>query len=461
MKPAMIVDDDAPTRRVLELVIGRMGLDPRSFASPAEALECLRSEHFAVVLTDLRMPEMSGIEFMRELRALDADVPVVVLTAYGTVDAAVQAMKLGALDFVSKPLDAEMIEALVERALEHARRSAENRYLREAHLGGGTVDSIVGDSDVMAGVFDMIQRVASAHSSVLITGETGTGKELVARSIHRLSSRSSKLFVPLNCSAIPADLLESELFGHVKGAYSGAHADRIGKFEAADGGTLFLDEIGDMDVRLQAKLLRVLQEGVVEPVGANRRVRVDVRVVSSTNRDLESDIESGRFRSDLFYRLNVVRIELPSLRDRDGDVERLATHFLRHFESELAKRQLRFSEAAIQALSAHHWPGNVRELRNAIERAVVLATSETIEAELLALSREGSIEPRAEGDVSEGSLAAAVGVAERAAILEALRACGDNKARAAERLGIGERTLWTKLKRHGLLSSDRARLPSD
>lgn len=464
MKPILIVDDDARTRRVLEILTRRMGLRPRSFESAVDALDCLRSERFALILTDLKMPGMGGLEFMRALRRLDDDVPVIVLTAYGTVESAVEAMKLGALDFVSKPLDAEVLEPLVERALENARRRTENRYWRETQVGAaaGTIDEIVGESTSMNRVFDVVRKVAPTNSSVLITGETGTGKELVARSIHRLSDRASKLFVPLNCSAIPAELLESELFGHVKGAFSGAHSDRIGKFEASDGGTIFLDEIGDMELRLQAKLLRVLQEGIVEPVGANRRIHVDVRVVSSTNRELEQDIESGRFRSDLFYRLNVVRIELPALRDRDSDVTRLATHFLREFENEFGNGPLEFTPAALSAFGAYRWPGNVRELRNVIERAVVLSDGDEIGLELLALP-DDDFQPNQAAPRGEESdrLAEVVASAERAAILNALRASHDNKGLAAERLGIGERTLWTKLKKHGLLSSDRATLPED
>ena len=356
---------------------------------------------------------------------------------------------------------ADVIEPLVERALGDARRRRENRYWRERAEVKGALDEIVGASPAMEAVFEVVRKVSRTNSSVLITGETGTGKELVAQSVHRLSDRAGSLFVPLNCSAIPGELLESELFGHVKGAFSGAHAPRVGKFEAADGGTLFLDEIGDMELRLQAKLLRVLQEGVIEPVGANRRVEVDVRVVSSTNRALEREIEAGQFRSDLFYRLNVVRIELPPLRERGDDVERLTLHFLRGFEREFGKGALELTDEAMSRLRAHRWPGNVRELRNVIERAVVLAEGTEIGADLLAIA-PGVGAQGAGGGSGQGadeSLADVVAAAERGAIERALRHTKDNKSAAAARLGIGERTLWTKLKKYELTSSDRSRDP--
>jgi two-component system response regulator AtoC len=295
-------------------------------------------------------------------------------------------------------------------------------------------------------VFDWIEKVAPTRSAVLVTGETGTGKELVARAIHARSPRAEKLFVPMNCAAIPGELLESELFGHVRGAFTGAQADREGKFGAADGGTLFLDEIGDMDPRLQAKLLRALQEGVIEPIGSNRRVTVDVRVVSSTHRDLEAAIRDGHFREDLFYRLNVVRIHLPPLRERRQDVAALATAALAEFGRELGKGSLALSPAAITALEAYDWPGNVRELRNLMERAAVLSTGGVVDE-----ARVRSLLPDS-AEIQDASLdlASAVAAAERKAILRALSAAQGDKAAAAALLDIGERTLWTKLKKHGL-----------
>jgi two-component system response regulator AtoC len=287
----------------------------------------------------------------------------------------------------------------------------------------------------MAPIFELIRQVAPTRSSVLVTGETGTGKELVARAIHDLSPRRDKLFVPLNCTAIPSELLESELFGHVRGAFSGAQADRVGKFQAADEGTLFLDEVGDMDVRLQAKLLRVLQEGVIEPLGTNRRMPVDVRVVSSTNRDLERGLREGKFREDLYFRLNVIHLRLPPLRERSEDITGLAETFLAGFARDLGKPRLRLSPEGIELLRGYAWPGNVRELRNLMERAAVLCKGEIVGASLLGSFLLAESEARQ---------------SERRLIVDALAASGDDKSEAAKLLGIGERTLWTKLKKHDL-----------
>jgi two-component system response regulator AtoC len=446
VKRILILDDDRRTRRVLQIVVERLGLESSAFESAEQALEALGQESAALILTDLRMPGTDGIEFMRRLRDLDEQVPVVMLTAYGTVEAAVQAMKLGAIDFVAKPFDVDALELLIRRSLETSRHRAENRYLREQADSAPRFEDLLGSSPPMQDVFELIRKVAPAKSAVLVTGETGTGKELVARAIHRLSPRRGQLFVPLNCAAIPADLLESELFGHVRGAFSGADSDREGRFGAADGGTLFLDEIGDMDQRLQAKLLRALQEGVIEPVGSNRRIRVDVRIVSSTNRDLEAGIRSGSFREDLFYRLNVFRIQMPPLRERKQDVPALAASFLREFGTDLGKGPLRLAGTAAAALQGYAWPGNVRELRNLMERAAVLAPGSEVEAGLVSSLLPA---PAAEGAESF-DLGAAVGEAERRTILRALAAAGDRKVEAARLLGIGERTLWTKLRKHGL-----------
>ena len=450
MKRVVIVDDDRRTRRILQILVERLGLASAAFEEAESALAALAEESAALVLTDLRMPGLDGIGFMRRLRTLDPQVPVIVLTAYGTVESAVEAMKLGAVDFLAKPFEVDALELLIQRSLELSRTRSENRFLREQAERAPRFEDLVGTAPPMRRVFEVIEKVAPTKSAVLITGETGTGKELVARAIHRRSPRAAQLFVPLNCAAIPADLLESELFGHVRGAFTGAHADREGKFAAADGGTLFLDEIGDMDLRLQAKLLRALQEGVIEPVGGNRRVRVDVRIVSSTNRNLETAIASGGFREDLFYRLNVLRIELPPLRERAEDVPALAAAFLAEFGRELAKGALALTAGAQTILRAYRWPGNVRELRNAMERAAVLATGSEVDE---ALARE--LLPRsAELAASAGpitlDLDAAVSEIERKTILRALSVANDNKVEAARLLGIGERTLWTKLKKYGL-----------
>jgi two-component system response regulator AtoC len=444
----MIVDDDRRTRRVLQILCEGLGFESVAFEGPEPALELLRHESVSIVLTDLKMPRLNGIEFMRALREYDAEVPVIVLTAYGTVEAAVEAMKLGGVDFVAKPFDIDALEVLVHRSLETRRHRAENRYWREQAEATPDFEELIGHSAPMRAVFDLIGKVAPTRSAVLITGETGTGKELVARAIHKRSPRRDELFVALNCSAIPGELLESELFGHVKGAFSGAQADRVGKVEAADGGTLFLDEIGDMDHKLQAKLLRVLQEGVVEPVGSNRRIDVDIRVVSSTNRDLEQAIADGAFREDLYYRLNVMRFELPALRERRDDIPDLAAAFLAEFGAELGKGPLALDESAASALKAYPWPGNVRELRNIMERAAVLAEGREIGRADVAAFLPAPADP--DGTDETLDLTDALNRVERRTILRALSVAQGNKVRAASLLGIGERTLWTKLKKHGL-----------
>ncbi len=446
MKRLLAVDDDARMRRVLQILARKIGLDCVAASGADEALASFRAARCDVVVTDLKMPGKSGIEFLRELREVDADVPVIVLTAHGTVPTAVEAMKLGALDYLLKPFDVDALELIIGRALDLSRYRVENRFLREQAAGSRLHEGVVGTSPAMVAVYELVRRVAPTRSTVLITGETGTGKELVARAIHDLSPRKDELFVPINCTAIPAELLESELFGHVRGAFSGAQADRIGKFQAADEGTLFLDEIGDMDVRLQAKLLRVVQEGVVEPLGTNRRIHVDVRVVSSTNRDLETAVREGRFREDLYYRLNVFRIELPPLRDRRSDVPMLAQTFLDAFARDVGKLDLRLTADATAVLQSYGWPGNVRELRNVMERAAVLCTGGTVDASLahLLLPQHG------EEHATDLNLDRALAVVERRLILDALAATEDDKPAAARLLGIGERTLWTKLKKHGV-----------
>jgi DNA-binding NtrC family response regulator len=432
---------------VLQILIEKMGLESLAFESAGEALTALEKESASLVLTDLKMPGLDGIELLRRLRRLDAQVPVIVLTAFGTVETAVEAMKLGALDFLAKPFAVDALEVLIRRSLETSRHRAENRYLREQAERPPRFEDLVGDSPPMRAVFELVEKIAATRSTVLVTGETGTGKELVARALHRLSPRRDQLFVPLNCAAIPMELLESELFGHVRGAFTGADAEREGRFGAADGGTLFLDEIGDMDPRLQAKLLRALQEGVIEPVGSNRRVRVDVRVVSSTHRDLEAAIREGRFREDLYYRLNVFRVHLPPLRERSSDVPALAAFFLHGFGSELGRGPLALTAAAAEALRRYHWPGNVRELRNVMERAAVLAAGPEVDEPLVATLLPATVDPAAAPSLL---LDAAVAEAERRTILRALAATGGRKAEAAALLGIGERTLFTKLKAYGL-----------
>ena len=452
MTRVLVVDDERKMRRVLQILLERMGVESVAADSAEEGLERFEHEQIDLVLTDLRMPGASGIDLLGMVRELDPEVPVIVMTAYGTIETAVDAMKRGAFDYVLKPFDLEVIELTIHKALDMRRYRTENRFLRERAASTPGLESMIGSSPPMEAVFELIRRLAPTKSGVLITGETGTGKELVARAIHDLSSRRERFFVPLNCAAIPTELLESELFGHTRGAFTGADRERVGKFELADGGTLFLDEIGDMAYALQAKLLRVLQEGIIERIGSNKRIAVDVRVLSSTHRDLAAAIRDGRFREDLFYRLNVFRIELPPLRERRDDVMALAAHFLDHFRCELGRPPLRLTPAAGRVLEQHEWPGNVRELQNLMERAAVLCDGPEVDASFFRLLLP---EPAPEASVEESAsdnliLAPAVEALERKLILRALSAAGDNKMQAAHFLGVCERTLWYKLKRYGL-----------
>jgi two-component system response regulator AtoC len=449
MKKVLVVDDERKMRRVLQMLLEKMEIASVAAESGEEALDYLTRERVDLVLSDLRLPGMSGIDLLARVRESDPDVPFIVLTAYGTVETAVEAMKRGAFDYVLKPFDVEALELVVRKALEMQRYRAENRFLREQANAIPSFESLIGSSPAIEAVYDLIRRVAPARSAVLITGETGTGKELVARAVHKLGTRSDALFVPINCAAIPAELLESELFGHTRGAFTGAQDSRMGKFESADGGTLFLDEIGDMPIALQAKLLRVLEDGVIERIGSNKRIPVDVRVVSSTNRDLEARIAAGDFRGDLYYRLNVLHISLPPLRERREDIRALAAAFLSRFAAELGKHPATLTAEALRLLEQHDWPGNVRELQNLMERAVVLSDGPEIGAGAFPGLRQAPDDPTAPAH-EDLALEPAIEEFERKIVLRALAATNDNKAGAARLLGVSERTLWYKLKRYRL-----------
>ena len=451
-KRILIVDDEAKMRRILELSLKAMGHVVCEAGDGLAALSIVEQQPVDLVLTDLRMPRMDGIALLAALRERGVDVPVIVMTAYGTVETAVEAMKLGAVDYIIRPFEMETVEMAVDRALAMQAAQRENRFLRE-EISRGWGD-FVGTSAAMQSLYELIRQVAPTRSNVFIVGDTGTGKELVARAIHQASGRTG-LFVPINCAAIPADLLESELFGHVKGAFSGAVRDRIGKCELASGGTIFLDEITEMPPNLQVKLLRVLQEGTIERVGANGAIPVDLRVVSATNRDLQRAVESGALRRDLYFRLNVVRIDVPRLKDRQGDVERLANHFLHKHALELGRATPRLGPGVLERLEAYDWPGNVRELENIMERAVVLCRGEEIALAHLPveLAQGGAGRVPAAAALADGApeggsldLKARVEELEGRLIRTALERSGGNKAAAARLLGVSERTLWYKLK---------------
>ena len=436
----LVVDDEPRIRRIVEMALGDRGYRVLTAPSAEGARDVLERERVDAVITDLQLPGRSGLELLSEIRRTDSGLPVILITAYGTVESAVEAIKAGAFDYVLKPFGVDELEALVERALD-ARPGA-----RETAAKGtaGEPDGVVAESPGMKRVMAMVRQVAGAPTTVLVTGETGVGKEVVARAIHGRSSRSDRPFVAVNCAAIPGELLEAELFGVSRGAYTGAVKDRPGKLEIADGGTLFLDEIGDMPPPLQPKLLRVLQEGTVERLGSNVTRKVDVRIVAATHQDLAALVRDGRFREDLFYRINVFPIHVPPLRERPEDVDVLAHHALARFGERLGTHAT-VSADAMASLRGRSWPGNVRELMNVLERAVLLSEDGSIER----------IEPPADAARSGAGdgvlpLSDAVARAERAAIQAALERTGDNKAQAAKLLGVSVRTLFYKLEKLGL-----------
>lgn len=441
----LVVDDEPAARTGLERILGGEGYLATSAANGEEAIEVAKREAFDAVVTDLRMPGISGIELIAELRELSPHVPVVVATAFGDVQSAVQAMRAGADDYVTKPVDLDSLSLVLKRVIDRRELEVENGRLRQQlrEREGGGLEGLVGGSPAMHALYKTIRQVAPSRATVLVSGESGTGKGEVARAIHALSSRAKGPFVTLQCAALAESLLESELFGHERGSFTGADRRRVGRFEQASGGTLFLDEVGEIPMGIQVKLLRVLQERTFERVGGNELVKVDVRVVAATNRDLAADVRAGRFREDLYYRLSVVHLDVPPLRLRGADVLVLADHFLRRFAAENHRSIRGFTEPAKRKLQAHRWSGNVRELENTIERAVVLAEGDVLDAGMLPLD---------EGAATGSSLripGASMAEIERHAILSTLEAVGGSTAKAAEVLGISVRTIQYRLHDYG------------
>ena len=452
----LIVDDEAGVRQSLVGTLRDEGFEADAVGSGEACLTAVESGRYDLVLLDVWMPGMDGIETLARLRAMDAELPVVVISGHGSIEAAVKAVRLGARDFVEKPLSLEKTLLAIRNALAQKRLEAENRSLRRqvAHRF-----EMIGESASMRALRAEIARAAPSNGRVLIFGENGTGKELVARAIHEQSLRSGGPFVEVNCAAIPEDLIESELFGHTRGAFTGALTARKGKLELADGGTLFLDEIGDMTLRTQAKVLRVLQEQKVEPVGGSGAVSVDVRVIAATNKDLEEEIRRGAFREDLFFRLNVLPFHVPSLRDRCEDVPLLARHFVALLSEEYGRRPKELSEEVLDGLSSLPWPGNVRELRNTIERLVIMTPGERIELEDLPrpveLARAAVEGPPVDSPGSMASLAEARDDFEKRFIWKTYEECGGNMSRTAETLQVERSNLYRKMKSFGLLPSRR------
>jgi DNA-binding NtrC family response regulator len=447
----IVVVDDEPAQR--ELIAGfliKQGHEVFAAETGAEALAHARGRQVDLVLTDCRMPGMSGPDLLQKIKAVNPEIPLILMTAYGTVETAVQAMKDGAADYLTKPLDLEELLVRIGRVTEQARLKSEVRELQRQLVERHRLEGIIGESGRMQEVLALVTRVAPSDATVLIRGESGIGKELIARAIHFNSRRAAGPLVSLNCAALPEQLLESELFGHERGAFTGAVAQRKGRFEQADGGTIFLDEIGDLSPTLQVKLLRVLQERAFERVGGNKTLGVDVRVLAATHRDLEQAMRDGTFREDLYYRLNVVTIQIPPLRDRREDIPLLLDHFLRRFAAKNRRDVTSLTVAARDAFLKYDYPGNIRELENLVERAVLLCRGRAIDLEdLPAAVRPGE---RSADRPESQRLPDILGHIERQTIRDALERCGGVQTQAAEALGISERVLRYKMKKYGLES---------
>ena len=452
MDMILIVDDDTAFRDTLAEALGDLGYQVSQAASCEAGLRRLEAGGIDLAIVDLRLPGDDGLAFLRAAPALAPGVPCIMLTAYAVGSNTIEAMRLGAFDHLTKPIGRDTLAQTLARALRA--RGSDNGEAAATANQSQAGEQMLSNSEVMRAIFKRIGLVADSDNSVLVLGETGTGKELVAQALHANSARHAGPFVAVNCAAIPADLLESELFGHVKGAFSGATADRAGRFREADGGTLFLDEIGDMALPTQAKILRVLQERQVTPLGGRHALPVDLRIVAATHRDIEADVAAGAIRADLWYRLQVITINLPPLRERPEDIDLLAAHFLQQGDSGRAKR---LSAAALAALRVHGWPGNVRELRNTMQRAIALSEGELIEVAHLGLNAAPTPHTKTAAttvtvdDIDwDGPLDAAVARLESVMLLRALEACAGNRSQAARRLGLSRQQLYRKLDQHGL-----------
>ena len=454
MARILVVDDETSMQEFLEILLRREGHDVVVCGSAGEAILALESDDFELVLSDIQMPGMTGLELLDHVKEASPHTLLVLITAYGTTESAVEAMKHGAYDYLTKPCAVDEIRLVVEKALEKCDLSSENVRLRRQLSEHTSLPEVLGRSRGMVEVSALVRQVATSKTNLLITGESGTGKDLIARAVHSLSGRREQAFVAVNCGAIPENLLESELFGHVKGSFTGATANKEGLFEAADGGTLFLDEIGEMQLQLQVKVLRAIQNRTFKPVGGVHDIRVDVRIIGATNRRLEEDVRDGRFREDLFYRLNVIEIRLPPLRDRAEDIPELIHHFTRKYALELGRGMTGVAPEALAALEAYHYPGNVRELENIVERALTLSRADRIDLECLPTTvLEGSRPESSEQIPEEGvDLDRMICAFESGLIKEALKRSGGVKKKAAHLLGVSFRSLRYRLEKLGLNS---------
>ncbi len=442
----LVVDDEALMREYVEEALVRAGYRVETAVSGSDGIERIENETYDVVVTDLKMKPHDGMAVLSAVRARNADTHVIIMTAYGTVEGAVDALKQGAADYILKPFSPDELELTVERALERKRLERENHYLRGVVNETYDFESMIGDSAVMQALYDQVRRVSDSRSTILIRGESGTGKELVARAVHHSGNRREKPFIKVNCAALSAGLLESELFGHEKGSFTGAHDRKIGRFELADGGTLLLDEISEISPELQPKLLRALQEREFERVGGTQPIQVDTRIICTSNRNLEESVENGEFREDLFFRLNVIPLRLPPLRERREDIPALMDYFLQRFAQENAREIDGYTHDAREAFLNYEWPGNVRELQNAVERAVVLHMSGFLDAV------DFNLDGKRSASSMSGGVAVPVGTTvskmEKELILRTLEHCGQNRTHAAKMMGISVRTLRNKLKEY-------------
>jgi len=448
MDRIFIVDDERDIRRALEFVLSREGYSVETASNGAEALKRLKKESFNLLITDLRMEGMDGFELLERAQEIASSMPVIMMTAYGSIESAVEAMKKGAVDYIVKPFIHEELKLTIRRVLEHSKLSFENQRLRQQLSQQFGCKEIIGISESMSDVFNTVEKVAPTKSNVLITGESGTGKGLLAELIHCNSPAREKPFIAINCAAIPETLLESELFGYKKGAFTGANKDKAGLIVMAHEGTLFLDEIGEMPLQLQTKLLKVVETGEVMPLGDTKNNAVDIRIISAANRDLEKEIKDKRFREDLYYRLNVLEIRMPSLKERRDDIPILINHFLREFAAGSGKIKTVDTEA-MKALISYEWPGNVRELRNVIERAVILSDGDKIDLSVVP-DKIKSAGVRTEDVSASGSLKTILNEYEKTVILNALKNNSGNKEMTGRALGIDLATLYRKINKYGI-----------